>query len=197
MKKIIDEIMLAAKTEAQNIIAEAENDAEKIITSAQKECDKILNGAEIHRKTELERLKKRYVSSRASKRRNRLLQVKREIMEECINNAFSDITSADDEEYEKIILKLLLKGMRRGSGILYFPKDYSISKKLEESIKKLAKEKGCSYTISRERSDVKDGFVLVYGGIEENCTFNALFEEKKAELSEQAAKILLGMGDSV
>jgi V/A-type H+-transporting ATPase subunit E len=59
------------------------------------------------------------------------------------------------------------------------------------------KESGSDCTISYARKNVKDGFILVYGGIEENCTFEALFEEKRGEIYETAARLLFETEESV
>ena len=34
------------------------------------------------------------------------------------------------------------------------------------------------------------GFILIYGGIEENCSIDAMFAEKRDELLDQVRKIL-------
>ena len=36
------------------------------------------------------------------------------------------------------------------------------------------------------------GFLLVYGGIEENCTISAVFASKREELSDQVNRLLFG-----
>ena len=38
--------------------------------------------------------------------------------------------------------------------------------------------------MSGEGKQIKNGFILVYGGVEENCTINAMFDAKKDELSD-------------
>ena len=45
-------------------------------------------------------------------------------------------------------------------------------------------KKGGSLTLSDESRDLNGGFVLAYGGIEENCTFEAMFEENKERLQD-------------
>ena len=36
------------------------------------------------------------------------------------------------------------------------------------------------------------GFLLVYGGIEENCTIRAVFDSKREELSDHVNRLLFG-----
>ena len=59
----------------------------------------------------------------------------------------------------------------------------------EEKIIAAAAEKGGSLVLSKERS-IEDGFILVYGGIEENCTLKALLDAKKDELQDKVNEIL-------
>ena len=40
------------------------------------------------------------------------------------------------------------------------------------------------------RDNIDNGFILAYGGIEENCTIRAMFHTKQDELSDVVQKIL-------
>ena len=60
----------------------------------------------------------------------------------------------------------------------------------EKKIKAAAKAKGGSLTLKKEPKAIADGFVLVYGGVEENCTLKALFDAKKDELQDKVNAIL-------
>ena len=53
-----------------------------------------------------------------------------------------------------------------------------------------AQKKGGHLVVSKEPKDMDGGFVLVYGGIEENCTIRAMFHTKQDELSDVVQKIL-------
>ena len=44
---------------------------------------------------------------------------------------------------------------------------------------KLTKKNGGSLKISKEGRNIENGFILAYGGIEENCTLRAMFDAKK------------------
>ena len=59
-----------------------------------------------------------------------------------------------------------------------------------EEIKGLAQKKGDTLEISGEARNIDGGFILVYGGIEENCSIDAMFAEKRDELLDQVRKIL-------
>jgi len=46
--------------------------------------------------------------------------------------------------------------------------------------------------IDKEPANIKDGFVLVYGEIEENCTLKALFDSNIDRIKDIANKQLFG-----
>lgn len=55
-------------------------------------------------------------------------------------------------------------------------------------------EKGAALKISRQTRKIDGGFVLVYGGIEENCSFEALFDAKHDELQDKVHGIVFSGG---
>ena len=60
----------------------------------------------------------------------------------------------------------------------------------EKKIAAAAEAKGGSLVLKKEPKAIEDGFILVYGGIEENCTLKALFDAKKDELQDKVNEIL-------
>lgn len=54
----------------------------------------------------------------------------------------------------------------------------------EAEVSKAAAAAGGSLKLSREGKNIENGFILIYGGIEENCTIAAMFDAKKDELSD-------------
>lgn len=59
-------------------------------------------------------------------------------------------------------------------------------KKLQTVLPKDAELTGCS----KPNPAIDGGFLLLYGGIEENCTFRALFDDKREELQDLTNQIL-------
>ena len=44
--------------------------------------------------------------------------------------------------------------------------------------------------ISQAPADIESGFLLVYGGMDINCTFRAVFEDAADELRDAAGRLL-------
>ena len=59
-----------------------------------------------------------------------------------------------------------------------------------EQAGEIAAGKGGSLKVSRETRDIPNGFVLVYGGVEENCTLKAMFEAKRDELADKVNHLI-------
>ena len=60
----------------------------------------------------------------------------------------------------------------------------------EEEIAAIAAAKGGKLIVSKEERNIQGGFVLIYGGIEENCTFKAMFDSRRGELSDKVHALL-------
>ena len=68
--------------------------------------------------------------------------------------------------------------------------DMSRQRDFEQKIKAAAEAKGGKLVLKKEPKAIPDGFVLVYGGVEENCTLKALFDVKKDQLQDKVNEIL-------
>ncbi|MBR6005282.1 MAG: hypothetical protein IK063_03535, partial [Clostridia bacterium] len=53
-----------------------------------------------------------------------------------------------------------------------------------------AAEKGAELSFSGENADIKNGFILRYGLIEINCSFDSVIDENREELKEKVNAIL-------
>ena len=59
----------------------------------------------------------------------------------------------------------------------------------EKEIGKIAAERGGSLRLG-DNAAIDNGFILAYGGVEENCTFRAMFDSRKEALKDAARKVL-------
>lgn len=192
LEKMKSQILEEAHTCAEKILEDTRKEADVILADAKKraeaECNRISQNAE----EEVKSLAERAESSGALQRRKVLLEAKQEIISEVLEKAYETLISADETTYFGMLRKMLYKYVLPEKGEICFSKDdlEKMTPGLEEEIKGIAKEKGGELTISQETRNVKGGFVLVYGGIEENCTFKAMFHSQKDELSDKVHNLL-------
>jgi V/A-type H+-transporting ATPase subunit E len=193
LEKIIKAIETEARSNADTIIAEANAEAERILSLAKEEAAK--NVANIAEKpaSEIKAIMNRAESAARLLKRQRILDAKQEVINDIILKAKNKLTSLPDTEYFDIILQIVKKHAHPQAGIIMFsradldrlPKKFE--KSLDEAIKGIP---NASLTISKEDARLDGGFILVYGDIEENCSFEALFSEAKEELQDKVNAFL-------
>ena len=85
-----------------------------------------------------------------------------------------------------MIKKMLEKYASGKKGLLYF--SGTDLKRLPADMNSIAA--GYNLEISKEPADIDGGFILSYGDIEENCSFDVLIESSKEELQDKIGQIL-------
>ena len=176
-----DEIINSAEMEAKKIVAQAKIDAENsaslIIKNAEDKAEFILKRA-----ASLENLKEREM----------ILDVKREQINYILDETKKCLRSLPVEEYFDLILKLCKKYISPSKGeIIFSATDLKrIPHDFQANLSKVAQTIGAEITVSEKTSNINGGFILSYGDIEENCSFDALFESKFDLLSDKVNEIL-------
>lgn len=181
LEKMIGQIVDEAAASAKSMTAEAKGKAAKIAEEAaangNKQKEEILKKSEADVAVYMERIK----SSADLQRRTAILKAKQEVIAEVLEKAYASLQDLSDEAYLDMIRKMLKKYVQSGEGEIYFScadlDRMPVAFKAE--IEAIAAEKGGSLKVASEGKNIENGFVLVYGGIEENCTFRALFNSKK------------------
>ncbi|WP_312693413.1 V-type ATP synthase subunit E [Caproiciproducens sp.] len=192
LEKIVQNILDEAETAAQQTVSAAEDEAAAIEKEARKQAaqqvDEISRGA---KETAGEILKRAQSAAQLQKRR-KILQAKQELIRDIIEKARQNLSVLPDDAYFDMIVKLAARSALPQEGkILFSPKDRSrlpadFYAKLEEALQ----EKGGSLKVSDETRDIDGGLVLVYGGVEENCSFGALFEAERERLTDRVNELL-------
>ena len=187
------------------ILEEAESSASDILDRAGEEADRILReagtaadaaAAEIAAgavRDSLER-KRRAGAAADMQRKQAVLAAKQEMIREVLREAYEEILGLEAERYFGLMEKLLREYVLPEEGEICFN-----SRDLERMpegfsgrIRTIAAEAGGSLTLSETPLDTDGGFLLVYGGIEENCTLKAVFSSRREELSDQVNRMLFG-----
>ncbi|MDR0404269.1 MAG: hypothetical protein LBH37_00435 [Oscillospiraceae bacterium] len=125
-------------------------------------------------------------------KKKNILKIKRKIVADIIEKAKSYFKNLPDEEYFLVVLKMIEKfSLPQKGKILFSKEDLSrLPEGFELQINQICKGKNGELSISSKTNDADFGFVLVYGLIEENCTFDAIFRSKYDELLDIARDIL-------
>ena len=67
---------------------------------------------------------------------------------------------------------------------------FPLPKGFEDTLNQALAEKGGRLTVSGQAAAIDGGFILSYGGIEENCSFEALFDSAKETLQDKVQELL-------
>ena len=190
---------------AAKIIGEAEEKKAAIYEEIQHKIDELNAKTDEEIKAEIERINDDTLREESTleelaelaaqqKRRQAALSAKQEVIGEIINEAYDRLLKLDDERYFAVIKKMLEDNVLSEKGeIIFSARDRQrMPKDFEDVIKNVALEKGGELVMSDENRSIDGGFVLVYGGIEENCTFKAMLEASREELHDMVNGKLFG-----
>ncbi len=193
LEKILNAIEADAKHAADIILKQAGQEAEQIMAVAKAEAaDK---AAEIAGKseTDIKAVLSRAESAAALQERKILLDAKQQMISEIIQKARTSLDLLPDQQYTELILKMVGKYAHSKNGKIVFsavdkkrlPAD--IGNRIKEA---LSDRKDAVLTVSEEDAETSGGFLLVYGDIEENCTFEALFAAAREDLQDKVNDFL-------
>lgn len=190
LNKIIERIAQDSAAKCDGIIFDAQNEATKIkeaaiikvnddknaiIDAANKEAKAIVDMAESGAQLEGKKV---------------LLATRVEIIEKAIAMASEKLASMPEEEYFAAIYALVKNYAQAADGqMLLSKKDLGrLPSDFEKKIN--ADLKGGKITVSKDPADISEGFILVYGDIEINCTFDALIADAKDDIKDELYNII-------
>ena len=192
LDNIIAQILEGGKTEGDAIIAEAKKKAEAIKVEALKKTDSEVEAIRRKANTEVSKIEGRVESANDLYRRTQTLAVKQEVISGVIEKAYEKICSFDTIEYFEFIEKLIKKYAQPDEGtIIFSSRDLSrIPGNFEGRIAQAAEAVGGKLTLSRQGGDIENGFILVYDGIEENCTLRSVFDQNREAMQDEINELL-------
>lgn len=192
LDKIVSQILEDAGKEADEIVQKAQNDASKILSDAKESCQKMEDEAAAKWSADELNYKERVRSSAELKKRQAILLQKQQIIAEMLEQAYEALLFKKTEEYFALIRKMLKQFVLAKQGELYFSeRDLDrMPDGFEAEVEEIAASKGGSLLLMKEPKNIDGGFILVYGGIEENCSFKALFLAQKDRILDKVHELL-------
>ena len=186
LDKMKSQILDEAKAAAEGKIAEAKVQAEETIRSAKEDAAKQTESILHKSKNDVSNYQERLESSIDLQKRTKILAAKQEVIAGVLEKARAKVEAMEAGEYFSMLLKMVEKyALAQDGEICLCAADLArLPEGFEAEVSRIAKEKGGSLKLSGEGKQIKNGFILVYGGVEENCTINAMFDAKKDELSD-------------
>lgn len=193
LEKILGQIEEDAVRTAEDILKEAEKEAEKIRMDAQAEGE--LNCSQIVERSKLEVQSSLSRSESAANLQGKklILNAKQEIINNLINKAKETLINLPDKEYFEIILSMIRKNALPSEGMIQFSE--RDLKRLPEGFSKsitdaLSLKNGVKLSISQDSCNINGGFLLSYGDVEMNCSFDALIAASRETLQDKVCEVL-------
>lgn len=192
LEKMKSQILDEAKALADSKIAEANRKAEEILEEAKADAEKSVASISQRSDKDVANYRERIISSIDLQKRTKLLAAKQEVIAQVLDQSYDRLKTMETGEYFAMLLKLTEKYVLPQEGIMYFSQaDLGrMPESFKGDVKKLAETKGGKLDISGEGRNIENGFVLAYGGIEENCTLKAIFDAKRDEFADKIHHIL-------
>ena len=190
LDKIINQIKLEADQAVSAKIFEANKKAEAIIDEAKAQINEECVDIESTGRQKAEDTLSRALSAAALYKKKTLLAEKQRIISETFDEAEKRLNNLGDAEYFEFIKKIAVKNALPKEGILLLStKDIQrLPEGFEAELNSMLKDG--SLKVSGEPANIGYGFVLSYGGIEENCTFRALIDSERETLADKVQELL-------
>lgn len=183
---ILAQIETEATKKADEIILKANNDANEMISAAKKEAQEILESYTQKAEKKIQEILSRTKASNEIEKKRTELFKKQEIIKAVLETARNDIKNQSDDDYFDFLGKILAKYAQDENGtVVLSSRDFE---SMTKSFKEILLEKGLEAKAGNVAD--KNGFVIVYGNIEINCTVDAIFDAEAEELSDMLNKFL-------
>ncbi len=191
LDKILEDIRSESATQVAAVMKEAQAGYDAEMEKARKEAEdqskKILARAQ----AQANDLIARADSAAALEERRMILGAKQEMITDVISKAKEALLSLPAEEYFNLLLKLIRKNaLLREGEVCFSKKDFERLPKDFASKLVAALPEGASLNVSKEDAQIEGGFILKYGGLEQNLSVEEIFEEMKDQMTDAAGKVL-------
>ena len=178
-KRIID----AASKQAEEIRAESFkaslSEYEKLMQAGNAECEDILSGS--RRIAEMEAKKS-------------VLSVKQEMISAAFDAAREEIVNMPRDKYTQFLARMAAEAAASGmEEIVLNARDKAeVGKSVCKAANELLSAKGTpgKLTVSEDTADISGGVIVRFGGIETNCSIDALIRQRRSGLSTEVAAAL-------
>ncbi|MGI6275310.1 MAG: V-type ATP synthase subunit E family protein [Acutalibacteraceae bacterium] len=186
----MEQIRADAEQKAGETVAAAEREAEALLEKAAQAAEAEAAEREASGAAEAEGIRRHAESAAVFSRRRTLLAAKQSAIRDAVAAAKSQLHGLSDGEYFAVLARLAQKYAADGDAEMRL--NAADLARLPAGFEdRLNKAVGRGHiTVSKTPCDLPDGFLLVYGGIDVNCTFDALFEAEADALQDIAGGLL-------
>ena len=178
-KKIIDAASKQAEEKRAESFKAALSEYEKLMQAGNAECEDILSGS------------RRIAEMEAEKS---VLSVKQEMISAAFDAAREEIVNMPRDKYTQFLARMAAEAAASGmEEIVLNARDKAeVGKAVCKAANELLSAKGTpgKLTVSEDTADISGGVIVRFGGIETNCSIDALIRQRRSGLSTEVAAAL-------
>lgn len=178
-KKILDAAAKQAEEKRAESFKAALSEYEKLMQAGNAECEDILSGS--RRIAEMEAKKS-------------VLSVKQEMISAAFDAAREEIVNMPRDKYTQFLARMAAEAATSGmEEIVLNARDKAeVGKSVCKAANELLSAKGMpgKLTVSEDTADISGGVIVRFGGIETNCSIDALIRQRRSGLSTEVAAAL-------
>ncbi|MBQ3330764.1 MAG: V-type ATP synthase subunit E [Ruminococcus sp.] len=187
--KIIQEIELNTEKSCEAVLNKAKAEADGILSDAQKEAERIIREGKEQTALRVADIKKRGESAADLEEKRIMLTTKQQIISQMLQNGLDAAKNLPKDEYFQLILKMVAKYSLPEEGVIFFGEkdNHRIPAGFIHELNQAANG---GVVLASKSVPIDSGFILKYGGIEQNCSFDAVFMSEAENLSDRAGRLL-------
>ena len=193
LDKIIGQIKSESDAQVASITNKARSEADKVIAKAKAEAEGEIEQIKVNGDIAAKNAIARSKSQADLIKRQAVLAEKQKLIAEMFDKAEDYIKKMPADVYFNLMTKMIKRYAVAGkAGEIIFnkadlgrlPAGYAKTASLE------AEAKGGKLTLSDKTANIDGGFILSYGGIEENCSIKALIDDARESVQDDVQKLL-------
>ena len=189
LDKIIEQITQDSALKCEGILKEATAQANDLKAEAaaasKKETDSILAAAAKQAKSIVDMAE----SGSQMEQKNALLGAKVDLIDQAIAFSKEKLIGSDENTYFDTLAKLVKAYAQDAEGTMYLSQK-DLSRLPAGFAEKVSTATGGKLKVSNEAKDIDSGFILAYGDIDINCSFDALINEQLDTIKDKLNQII-------
>ena len=191
-EKILRHIEDRAGSEAAGILEKAREEAAKLEAEAKVKREDILREADGQAERLVTEARERAEVTAAAYKRRTLLAARGALVQEALDKAWEQILNLPDRDYFAFLYAQLDKqDLSRDGQLCLNEKDLERRPAdFEAKIAAAAAAQKGKLVLGGFPAAIRGGFILQYGGVEENCSLEALFESEADVLKDAVRAVL-------
>lgn len=190
LENILGAITGEAQAQADELLGKAREQAAAQLEQAKADAAQAGQDVQARGQQEADAIRERAQSAADLARRNAMLAFKQEMLTETLEKVRAGLENAPAEEYFPALVQLAGKYAKAGRAELRLnrrdldrlPADF------EKQVQAAAPQ--AQIALSKEPANIGSGFLLVYEGIDVNCSYEALFADAENQLRDSLSRLL-------